>query len=1355
MEDFQMIIKRIMAMLLIITMAVTQVPNLATATAESEDPAGSVTGHINQEGNPSEDDQLEVTSTLTDMSAIILSHSNHMKRISSAPDYTLAVMTDGRVLAWGDNSYGQCNVPYALVDVVQVSAGSYHSLALKSDGTVVAWGSNEYGQCGVPADLSNVSAVSAGGAHSLALKTDGPVVAWGNNNLGQCNVPADLSEVVAVSAGGYHSLVLKADGTVTAWGYAEWNQLDIPPELMNPETAGIVAIAAPWGHNLAIRKDGTVFSWGYDIYGQATIPNDLDHVVAVSGSYSQSVALKVDGSVVTWGYNNPGPLLPPPEATGAIAIACQQEGIVALIPDQTLISWGSTNVPTGTSLVAKPRIIGSNLGHLNRYMDIYMSTGVYTGSMQPVPPEAFVLTFANNGGDATDAIVTSVAKQDGTPLTGGETVIRVGLSVTGNPTGVETVEILIPETIEVCDAAGTLMALGRTTGFVKFLPTSVKPIATYMSTDNTYIDVVFNTPIYGDMNRLTPVSLEDFQITFSKNNGTATVIQGTSLVDPGTGANLLGGERKIRFCIEIQGVVSGDETLIIGSISDESIYSSDGFPWLLSNTTDTICLNPAEIQLTSIYLAEDNSYIDLFFNTGVYGGWDYDGDWSFGSGPVDEQRIRLFYERNEGNVEDVRVLSLKKNDNTVESLAGELTGGEKVVRMFLASGQGYPTGVETVSIFVEGVFDRNGQVYASYDPEHETPLHVLPIFTTFGVGPNNTYVDVNFNLGVFGASDGSAPVDPNDFSICFYQNDGQLVAVSIRSVKCADNEIESLATPLSGGETTLRFFLELSGPLVGSPTGGGNNESVEIRPKAQSVFSQSGKVMSESASTEVIRLKQNFPKLVSAQLSSDNEYIDIHFDFGVYGDANHTSPVTKEHFALAFIQNGGTATNVEISSITNIQGNSLVGGESSIRLFLSITGAPNGVEEVFVRSAFENPLYNVVGNPINYYSEKTQNFNLSGYPSVTNTTWAADLSFVDLHMSLPVFGDQAGSTPVDVNDFNVVIANNTNEVDVVILDIRKNDSTRQETATPLTGGETVLRFFIKITGDLVGNEVIRLQVAGGTCIYSAAGKPMPEGSISGLITVSVPKPLISSVQLAANNKYIDIYFNTGVYGDGSHLNPINREDFILNHIQNDGNASIVDLADVRKPDAETLEQASLLTGGEKVIRIFLNIPKPASGEETIEIKVAGADAVFSYTGLSMDATDTTGVLHLNVASGIIGATMADDNSYVDIVFNAKIYGASDLQSPAAYDDFDLSFNTETGGLTSAQIIAAKKPDGTPLEGGETVIRVFLNMGGSITKHDYINIGPKSASSLYDQNGTALSVEGSGGNIFFHEVPLTV
>ena len=77
--------------------------------------------------------------------------------------------TDDDVVAWGNNDYGQTNVPDGLGSVKATSGGLFHSMALEEDGTVVAWGSNQYGQTDVPTDLEGVTAIDAGEYHNLAI----------------------------------------------------------------------------------------------------------------------------------------------------------------------------------------------------------------------------------------------------------------------------------------------------------------------------------------------------------------------------------------------------------------------------------------------------------------------------------------------------------------------------------------------------------------------------------------------------------------------------------------------------------------------------------------------------------------------------------------------------------------------------------------------------------------------------------------------------------------------------------------------------------------------------------------------------------------------------------------------------------------------------------------------------------------------------------------------------------------------------------------------------------------------------------------------------------------------------------
>ena len=98
-------------------------------------------------------------------------------------------------------------------DFVAVAGGAWHSLGLKSNGTIVTWGWNEYGQCDVPALNRDFVAVAAGTWHSLGLKSGGTIVAWGSDYFGQCDVPAPNASFVAVAAGKSHSLGIKSSDT--------------------------------------------------------------------------------------------------------------------------------------------------------------------------------------------------------------------------------------------------------------------------------------------------------------------------------------------------------------------------------------------------------------------------------------------------------------------------------------------------------------------------------------------------------------------------------------------------------------------------------------------------------------------------------------------------------------------------------------------------------------------------------------------------------------------------------------------------------------------------------------------------------------------------------------------------------------------------------------------------------------------------------------------------------------------------------------------------------------------------------------------------------------------------------------
>ena len=251
------------------------------------------------------------------------------------------------IVAWGSNTYGECNVP-AGADYVAIATGEGHCLALRSNGSLVAWGANHKGQCNVPAGTDYV-AIAAGWGNSLALRSDGSLVAWGDNHEGQCNVPGG-NDYAAIATGGDHCLALRSDGVIVAWGDNHKGQCNVPLG------ADYVAVAAGWDHCLALRSNGSLVASGDNHEGQCNDPAGTDYVAVAAGE-NCCLALRSNGSLVAWGEKGGGQCNVP-AGTDYVAIAAGSCHGLALRSNGSLVAWGYTydaglrSVPAGDDYVA-------------------------------------------------------------------------------------------------------------------------------------------------------------------------------------------------------------------------------------------------------------------------------------------------------------------------------------------------------------------------------------------------------------------------------------------------------------------------------------------------------------------------------------------------------------------------------------------------------------------------------------------------------------------------------------------------------------------------------------------------------------------------------------------------------------------------------------------------------------------------------------------------------------------------------------------------------------------------------------------------------------------------------------------
>jgi hypothetical protein len=198
------------------------------------------------------------------------------------------------------------NIPAGLSNVTAIAAGGLHSLALKSDGTVVGWGDDSYGQVTPPAGLSNVTAIAAGFGHSLALQctaTNNPPVVTitgpASGSVFSVGAPVNFTGTFTDDAGDTHTGVWMFDGLTQAATIVE-------PSGATPGSANAVYTftqAGVYTVKLTVTDQGT-------LSGTATTVGEFDALVVV---YDPSAGWVTGGG---WINSPAGAYVPNPSLTG-------------------------------------------------------------------------------------------------------------------------------------------------------------------------------------------------------------------------------------------------------------------------------------------------------------------------------------------------------------------------------------------------------------------------------------------------------------------------------------------------------------------------------------------------------------------------------------------------------------------------------------------------------------------------------------------------------------------------------------------------------------------------------------------------------------------------------------------------------------------------------------------------------------------------------------------------------------------------------------------------------------------------------------------------------------------------------
>ena len=294
--------------------------------------------------------------------------------ISTGGSFTLELHSDGTVTAAGAGYYGSIGyggrkasweqgkshvTVSGLHEVKAISSGAEYSLALLNNGNVEAWGNNGYGTLGngtggfeketgenqlVPKEVralngAGVTAIASGGGANFAVLPGGRVMAWGHNNRGQLGIAwpesCEKRKTCEPTAKKPSEEPGKKEAEHLCWTEVGPEQCSkLPKPVTEGEGAGerelehVVQISASSESAYALLEDGEVLSWGNDGKGQLgqtlepgahtafTRPGHvmvsetepLQHVVAISSNANHALALLEGGRVVGWGQAANGSL---------------------------------------------------------------------------------------------------------------------------------------------------------------------------------------------------------------------------------------------------------------------------------------------------------------------------------------------------------------------------------------------------------------------------------------------------------------------------------------------------------------------------------------------------------------------------------------------------------------------------------------------------------------------------------------------------------------------------------------------------------------------------------------------------------------------------------------------------------------------------------------------------------------------------------------------------------------------------------------------------------------------------------------------------------------------------------------
>ncbi len=204
--------------------------------------------------------QLGNGTKTTSLTPVEIQGLSNIKQIKAGLRISGAVTQDGQLYMWGYNLSGNIGdgtmvekltptLVSSIKNVVQLELGhDWHSMALTSEGKVYAWGENYYGQLGIDLNKNQVS-----------------------GNSGEELTPVEITTLPTVKriyVGWHKSAALSEDGKIYLWGESLFDDsITGSPQLYSSLT-NVIQLRLGISHIIAMTAEGKLYSWGSNEDGQ-------------------------------------------------------------------------------------------------------------------------------------------------------------------------------------------------------------------------------------------------------------------------------------------------------------------------------------------------------------------------------------------------------------------------------------------------------------------------------------------------------------------------------------------------------------------------------------------------------------------------------------------------------------------------------------------------------------------------------------------------------------------------------------------------------------------------------------------------------------------------------------------------------------------------------------------------------------------------------------------------------------------------------------------------------------------------------------------------------------------------------